>query len=321
MRIALAVVATVAALCVGAPASAQEVGNWRFSDDSKPVKVVVVGGSVSAYPAGGFAQWLPGACDNIEVVNRGVAKLGAFELRQRFISQVLKNRRIDRKGKDGDLWLVFLGGLNSVGNPEGTNLEVGKTMKAAKEAGLSTMLVSINPWGAETDRRWKGVEGIAYWEHTQKTVDFGLGRLSPEQALGKKASELVDAATGKLVSGALPDVAIDLWDSPMRHKDAPLRDRAKLEREAKRSKWFKNRVAAAASPEAEAERLLTLAAELPRWFMKPEIKGFDAIHPNADGHKEIAKAMCKKAPAAWGCDCARFDRLAWDRRTNSPKML
>lgn len=315
----VAAMALLSVVAAGRPAHPQEVGNWRFRDETKPVKVVVVGGSVSAYPAGGFAQWLPGACDAIEVVNRGQAKLGAAELRQRFIGQVLKNRRVD---KNGDLWLVFLGGLNSVGNPELTNLEVGKTMRAAKAAGLSTMLVSINPWGAETDRRWKGLDGVLYWEHTQKTVDFSLGRLTPSQALGKRAPELADpAAPDRFLPGVLPDLAVDLWDSPMRHADAAPRPRERLEREARRSAWFKKRVSAAASPEAESERLLTLASELPRWFMRPELIGFDAIHPNAEGHKEIARAMCLKAPASWQCECARFDRLAWDRRTNSPKAL
>lgn len=294
---------------------AEDVGTWRFSSDDKPVKVVVVGGSVSAYPAGSFAQWLPAACDKIEVVNRGQAKLGAFELRQRFIAQVLKNRRVE---KNDSLWLVFLGGLNSVGNPEKTNLEVGKTMRAAKDAGLSTMLVSINPWGAETDRRWKGVDGIAYWEHTQKTVDFGNGRLTPDLALGPHKAELTDAQ-GAWLPGVMPDVAIDLWDSEMRHKDAPLRNTEKLAKEAKRSAWLKKRLAQAG--ETERERLMTLAAELPRWFMRSELMAFDAIHPNAEGHKIIAKAMCKKAPPSWACHCERLDNLAWDRRSNAPKAL
>lgn len=305
---------------LGAPASrAQEVGNWKFSDANKPIKVVVVGGSVSAYPAGSFSQWLPSACDKIEVVNRGQAKLGAFELRQRFIAQVLKNRRVE---KNADLWLVFLGGLNSVGDPDKTNLEVGKTMRTAKEAGLSTMLVSINPWGAETDRRWKGVDGVAYWEHTQKTVDFGMRRLTPQEALGRHSAELSEGPDGKSwVAGALPDIAIDLWDSAMRHRDAAPRDMAKLEREAKRSTWLKKRLMTAKDPDAERARILALAAELPRWFMRPELMAFDAIHPNADGHKIIAQAICNKAPASWGCQCERLDSLAWDRRSNAPKAL
>jgi hypothetical protein len=309
--------ALVGTLLFAASARAEEVGSWRFSDDQRPTKVVVVGGSVSAYPAGSFAQWLPSACDKIEVVNRGQAKLGAFELRQRFISQVLKNRRVE---KDHNLWLVFLGGLNSVGNPDKTNLEVGKTMKAAKEAGLSTMLVSINPWGAETDRRWKGLEGIAYWEHTQRTVDFGARRLTPDAALGRHKAELVDAE-GKWLPGVMPDVSIDVWDSRLRHIDAPLRDTTRLEKEAKRSAWLKKRLASATDPEAEKARLIAQASELPRWFMRPELMAFDAIHPNAEGHKLIARAICAKAPSSWGCHCERLDALAWDRRLNAPKAL
>ena len=142
-------VAVVVALCLTSPAWAQEEpGSWRFSDDSKPVKVFVLGGSVAAYPAGSFSQWLPEVCSNIEVVNRAKAKLGAFDLRQRFIAQVLKNRRLDDATKR-KTWLVFLGGLNSVGSPETTNLEVSKTLKLAKDAGTRFELVD-----RRTGNRW-----------------------------------------------------------------------------------------------------------------------------------------------------------------------
>lgn len=310
-----------AALGLSGSARAEEPGTWRFEDPTRPVKVVVIGGSVAAYPAGGFSQWLPEVCSQVEVVNRAKAKLGAFELRQRFIAQVLKNRRLELDAL-GESWLVFLGGLNSVGSPDKTNLEVAKTLALAKGAGMKTMGVSINPWGAETDRRWQGVDGIAYFEHTQHTVDFLLGRLTPAEAFGPAHAKTLADPT-RFAPGELPDVAVDLWDSRMRHEDAPLRDPAGLARAARTSSLVKRRLAAL--PEADRaaalEALIAQAAALPRWFMKPELIGFDAIHPNALGHREIARAICDKAPASWGCGCDRLDRLAWDRRTNKPKVL
>ena len=317
-RLAVALALTLA---ISAGARAEEPGSWRFDDDTRPVKVLVLGGSVSAYPAGSYSQWLPEVCSNIEVENRAKAKLGAYELRQRFIAQVLENRRLNLASL-GETWLVFNGGLNSVGSPETTNLEVAKTLRLAKEAGMKTMGVSINPWGAETDRRWQGVEGIAYFEHTQRTVDFLLGRLTPREAFGAAhVKTLKDGAA--FLPGELPEVAVDLWTSTLRHADAPLRDAGKLARSARGSAWLKKRLAAA--PEAERpallERLVAQAAALPRWFMKPELIGFDPIHPNALGHREIARAICAKAPPSWGCQCDRLEQLAWDRRSNKPRTL
>jgi len=311
----------VLALATSTPARAEEPGSWRFDDAARPVKVVVIGGSVAAYPAGGFSQWLPEVCPRIEVVNRAKAKLGAAELRQRFVAQVLKNRRLKLPELD-ESWLVFLGGLNSVGSPDKTNLEVARTLALAKGAGMMTMGVSINPWGAETDRRWQGVDGIAYFEHTQRTVDFLLGRLGPAEAFGAAHARTL-ADTTRFAPGELPDVAVDLWTSGLRHEDAPLRDPGKLARAARTSSFVKKRLASLPEDERPAalERLLEQAAALPRWFMKPELIGFDAIHPNALGHREIARAICAKAPPSWGCGCDRLEQLAWDRRTNKPKVL
>lgn len=307
---------------LGATAHAEEPGTWRFQDASKPTKLVVVGGSVAAYEAGSFGQWLSHVCAKVEVVNRAKAKLGAFELRQRFIAQVLKNRRVDPKAHE--TWLLFLGGLNSVGTPEKTNLEVGKALQAAKDAGLKTVGISINPWGAESDHRWQGVDGLAYFEHTQKTVDFLLGRLTPAEAFGKDASNFVDPrAPNSYQSGILPDIGVDVWDATLRDRDAKPRDRDKLLKTAKRSGWVKKRLALVPEAEraAKLQALVDQAAALPQWYMKPHFHAFDPIHPNGSGHKEIARAICAKAPASWGCDCKRFDALEWDRRTNAPKAL
>jgi hypothetical protein len=45
------------------------------------------------------------------------------------------------------------------------------------------------------------------------------------------------------------------------------------------------------------------AAEIPRWFLREELRSFDHIHPNAEGHRLIAEAACPRLPASWGCEC------------------
>lgn len=313
-----AVVVALAVLLAGvvatATVSAQPVGQWRFSDDAKPVKAVIIGGSVSAWPSGSYGDWIGGLCPNVEIVNRSEAKLGTQALRQRFEAEVVKNRRLkvaDRVGAGEEIWLIFMAGLNSIGSPEATNIEVVKTFALAHKHGISVMGLSPNPWGAESDRRWKGLDGVSYYEHTLKVVDFFMGRLGPIEALGRFAEgrQVFEAAEKA-------DIAVDLWDATLRDAEAPLRDREKLQKEAKRSPWLKARLKGLepAAAEAETTRLLDLAASLPRWYMKAAYLGFDAIHPNAEGHREIARAMCAVAPPSWGCNCSDTDRASWDRK-------
>ncbi len=315
-----AVAAAVMAVLVTA-AGAARAAPGPLGDPTRPVKVVVLGGSVSAYGQGGYAQWIPAVCAKVDLVNRAKEKLNAWELRERFKHEVMKDASLGLKARvrDGaEVWLVFLGGLNSVASPDGTNLDVAKTFKAARDAGLKTMGLTINPWGSEKDRRWQGPEGIAYRDYTQRTVDFVMGRLTPAQAFGK-------AAGGRTAyeAGELPDIAIDIWDSALRHRDAPLRERAKIARLAGRSKWVQARLATVPEAEREAalEALVTAAVALPRYFMRPDFVAFDPIHPNAEGHREIARLMCAKAPASWDCDCRRFERFAWDHRRGKLKTL
>ncbi|MCC6623841.1 MAG: hypothetical protein IT385_21460 [Deltaproteobacteria bacterium] len=305
------------AVVSGVSANAQEPrGNWGFAEADKPVKVIVLGGSVSAYGLGGYSQWLPSACARIEVKNIAKAKLGASALKDRFVAQVLKNKKVDPKA--AETWLLFLGGLNSIGMPEQTNVDVAATLRMAFEAGFRTMGITVNPWGSEGDHRWKGAGGLAYAEHTKKAVDFVMGRLTPEQAFGKAG----EGRTAYL-PGELPEIGVDLWDSPLRHKDAAPRAEKPTLHSVKTSAWVKQRLKDL-DGEAREQALasfVTAARELPRWFMRPELIGFDAIHPNAAGHKEIARQICLRAPASWGCSCDVFDGLAWDPRARKPVPL
>lgn len=309
-RLALAALATLALVV---PARS-EPGTWRFADDpSRPVKAIVIGGSVSAWPNGAFSDWLGGVCRNLEIENRGKAKLTAQALRARFDDEVVKNRRLkvaDRLARGQEVWLVFMAGLNSIGNPESTNVEVTKTFARAHAVGLKVMGLSPNPWGVETDRRWIGIDGLAYFRHTQRVVDHFLGRLDRVAALGKHAGDATAFTPAERA-----DVAVDLWDSTLRDRGAATRDAVRLARDAKRSSWLKAQLKGLDPATAEARRteLLAQASTLPTWFMPKRFHSFDAIHPNTEGHREIARAICAKAPASWGCDCALLDGARWEQ--------
>lgn len=315
---ALACGALTAAFAVVTPASAQDdvsevelpepVGTWRFREEDRPVKVVVIGGSVSAWPKGGFGEFVEAACPRVEVVNRGKARLGALQLKKRFQKQVLQNRRVDPKSYES-MWMIFNGGLNSVGMPERTNGWVADVLKAAKEAGIGTIALSIGPWGDDSDRRWRGAGGLHYQDVTRLTVDYLMGRLSPEEAFGPEAAGRTEYAAGER-----PDVAVDLYDSELRDKGAALRDEERTRRQVSLERSVKAELAAIPDEAARASRLDALvkqAQELPRWYLRSELRAFDHIHPNLDGHRVIAEAMCPKLPAAWGCQCSALPNIAW----------
>ena len=42
------------------------------------------------------------------------------------------------------------------------------------------------------------------------------------------------------------------------------------------------------------------------YIKKKELRAFDHIHPNAEGHLLLAKTICPKAPESWGCDCTKL---------------
>lgn len=315
LRIAIACVLALATSLGGVVGvRADPPGRWRFSDETRPVKAVVIGGSVSAWPTGSFSDWIPAMCPKVEIVNRGKAKLGTQALRGRYRDEVTKNRVLrvaERTGAGEEIWLVFMAGLNSIGNPEATNIEVTKSFAAAHDDGLRVMGLTPNPWGAEYDRRWKGHDGLLYFEHTQKVVDHFFGRLDVETALGRYA----DGRT-ELIPAERADVTVDLWTGSLRDAEASVRDADKLARDVRRSSVVRARTKELPEGEKEAAvaALTARASELPRWYMQDRFKSFDAIHPNADGHREIARAICAAAPPSWGCDCASIDRGVWDRK-------
>jgi hypothetical protein len=304
-------VAVVALLACSFHAQAEEQrpGRWRFKRADRPVKAVIVGGSVSAWPRGGYGQFLQAGCARVEIVNRGKARLGAKALRQRVKMQVLRNRRIDLSAHEST-WLIFHGGLNSIGTPRSTNRNVARALKSAHDKGFKTVGLTVGPWGSEGDKRWRRAGGLRYRTWSQHSVDFLLGRLTPGQAFGPSRTD------AEFAEGELPDIAVDLYDSSLRDAQAPLRDAARLERFVTIDDWVKRELKGITG-DARAERIAAFtqeARELPRWFMKRDLHAFDHVHPGMQGHRLIAKTICPKMPESWGCDCEMLDGLVWDRK-------
>ncbi len=101
-------------------------------------------------------------------------------------------------------------------------------------------------------------------------------------------------------------MAVDLYDSALRAKDAAPRDAARLG-----ALWDRTKALKKAHPDREAA--VAAAAALPAWFLRQELRSFDHIHPNGVGHKLMAELVCPSLPASWGCDCPAVSRLTWDR--------
>ncbi len=290
----------------------ETVGTWSFKASDRPVKAIVLGGSVTAWPKGNFGQFLEGACKRVEVVNRGKARIGAVQLKERFVKQVLRNRRVDPKAHE-ETWLLFQGGLNSIGTPEKTNKYVADIFRLAYEHGIKTVGITLGPWGAEKDKkRWAGARGLQYLSYMRLAVDFVMGRLTPAEALGDLAKGRDSA---EWLPGELPTIGVDLYASELRDKDAPLRDGERLMRQVQLDAFAKRKLAEVAEGERESllAQLVEQAREIPRYFMRKELHAFDHIHPNMEGHRVMAKAICPKLPASWGCECAAIDRLQWGK--------
>lgn len=276
---------------------------WRFRNPEKPVKVVVLAGSIGAFPKS-YAGALAEMCTDIEVRNISKTGLGAWPLKQHFKTEVLENRHIDLDDPRYEHWLVYGGGINSIGNPEATNHHIKSTFVLAHKAGMKVVGLTITPWGDERDARFRGLEGLKYRRASRLVADFVMGRLSPLRALGSYVAKR-PGKEGAWVPLEVADVSVDLYDSPLRHRDAPTRERdATRKLVAESGAWQRQH---AALDEAERERALeadvTVLTELPRWYLRPELRSFDHVHPNAEGHRLIAVTACPKLPASWGCRC------------------
>jgi hypothetical protein len=271
------------------------------------VKVVVLAGSIGAFPKQPYAKEIARLCKNVEVHNLSKVGEGAWGLKRRFRDQVVENGYV--RPRDAEHWLVYGGGLNSVATPHSTNKHMRDLFVMAHGHGFKVLALSLTPWGDGADKRWRGRKGLEYKRVTQAVVDYTMGRVTPEQALGNYARKRPGGAAAPWEPRELPDVAVDLYDSPMRDRDAAALDLEVVRTALLRDKQWRQASAKLddATKSAKLELDAKAAAELPKWFMREELRSFDHIHPNADGHRLMAAIACPSFPASWGCACEPLD--------------
>jgi hypothetical protein len=269
----------------------------------------VLAGSIGACPKQPYAKEIARLCKNVEVHNLSKVGEGAFGLKRRFRQMVLDNPHLRLRDESVEHWLVYGGGLNSVGTPFSTNKHMRDLFVLAHDRGFKVVALSLTPWGDADDKRWRGRKGLEYKRVTQAVVDFTMGRTTPEQALGSYARKRPGGLAGPWEPRELPDVAVDLYDSPLRDREAAPFDVEETRKLLARDKAWKaahaglDEAARAAKLEADAKA----ATELPKWFMRKELRSFDHTHPNADGHRIMAAVACPSLPASWGCSCEPVD--------------
>lgn len=279
---------------------------WRWRDEQRPVKVVLLAGSIGAYRSHPYSEQLAGMCANIEVRNISQTGLGAWALRKHFEQQVLDNTRLRWNVEGEEYWLIFGGGLNSVGNPKGNAYHMVRLFELAHRRGMKVVGLTIGPWGDDSDKRWRGISGLRSKRNTLHSVDFVLGTLSPREAMGSYAEKRRRDADSAWDPSEQADIAVNLYDSALRDRTAEPRDLEQMRtllqgsRDWQRAHADLDELQRQTKLEADAHE----AATLPQWFLRPELRSFDHIHPNADGHRIIAETICPQMPASWGCTCS-----------------
>jgi hypothetical protein len=277
----------------------------RFRDAERPVKVIVLHGSVGAWQQKPYHQRLQGVCKNVEIQNLSKSGLGAWAIKQRFKELVVRNPSFDpKKSPDQEFWLLVGAGLNSVTAWQKTNAHLRALVLLAHDKGLKVMGLTPTPWGTDKEDKFQGLDGLTRRKATQRVADWVLGKLSPADALGSYVGERADATAG-WDPVELPDVGVDVYDSPLRDDDAAPRDQAAIRAALEKSGSWKRAHADLSNAEREValDSDAKMGAEVPQYFMKPELRAFDHIHPNAEGHRILAKTICPEAPASWGCNC------------------
>lgn len=291
-----------------APAAAAEAPAppvWRFKYPDRKVKVVVLAGSIGAWPKQPYAKEIARLCKNVEVHNLSQVGQGAWALKQRFKQQVLENRRLSLRDSDYEHWLVYGGGLNSVGNPKSTSKQMRDLFVLAHTHGMKVVALSVTPWGSQHDKRWRASKGLKHRSDTQHVVDYTLGRLTPEQAFGSYGHKRPGGLAAPWDPLEQPDVAVDLYDSALRDRAATPLDVEEMKTALRRDSAWRQAHAKLeeAARDARLDADARTSSELVQWFLKPELRSFDHTHPNTDGHRIIAATMCPKLPASWGCEC------------------
>jgi len=237
VRVLTVAMALLMAMPVFADDDPEPIGRWRYRKADRKVKVVVIGGSIAAWGKGSFSHFLAHVCRNTEVKNLAKTGYGAFALKRRFRQKFLRNWNVKLKNPDFEYWLLYSGGLNSIYTPEMTIKHTVQTFVKAHKRGVRVVALTLTPWGSEKDKRWRGWSGVDYGDKTRKAVDYIMGRLARNTALGRYAPDERDVAAWK--PGELPTIGIDVYDSALRHKEAPLRETQRLVRKYSRSSKLK----------------------------------------------------------------------------------
>ncbi len=271
-----------------------------FQSD-RPIKAVVLGGSVSEYYAGNYGQFLQHSCKNLEVVNRAKAKKGVPALVKRLKKEVLGDRKLMARTSDGKRWLIFQGGLNSVFSPEMANYHLARLFQQAHDGGFEIMALTLVPWGSDRDSRFRSFDGVRTIRRTRLINDFILRRLSPQRALGRRARN----HPHEWMKGELPDISVDVFNGELRDSGVALRNEAALRRAFRHSRYRRKK--------ARKDKIIAEARAVPRQFMKKKYWAFNHYHPNTAGHRHMALAACAQAPADWGCDCRRIAKAVFHK--------
>lgn len=305
---ATALLVGVVAVAPAQPGYVSDDPEWRFRQHGRRAKVALIAGSIGAFRDQPYGRLLHEWCEGADIHNLSQVGQGAPALYTRFRTEIIDNPWVPVGSRDLEVWLLFGGGLNSVGAPERTNRAIRRMFQLAYRRRVGVVGLTLTPWGsAEDDGRWRGARGLHMLRSTRNVVAYVLGRATPSQALGTYARERrgVDHPEAPWREDERPNIAIDLYDSPLRHRDAepwPIESvREQLENDAA---W--KRQVVGLSEEARRARLERDARELaeaPRWFLHPEYRGFDHIHPNRAGHYVMAATMCPELPASWRCRC------------------
>lgn len=281
-----------------AVAWAGETTGWRTQ---RPIKAVVLGGSISMYYAGNFGQFLHYGCRDLEVINRGQVGAGARKILGNLREQVVAEKGFSVLPGKG--WVIVQGGLNSVWAPQSTSWWLSRIFVEAHDAGFQVAALSLSPWGSDDDPRFDGWKGLRLHVATEHVVDFVLGRLKPAEALGRRAGQRT-GASDTWESNELPDLAVDLWRSPLKAGNA-----AKL-REAGPLDASYGSGPGAHHPD-ERKAWIDRARATPRQYLAKTYHDFDHIHPNTAGHRLIAALLCQQAPKEWRCDCDAIRHAQW----------
>jgi len=296
MPLRLRSIAAIAATLWCAEAGAAPAFRTRRAE-----RAVVVGGSISTFYGGNFGQFLQFGCKDLEVINRGEVGAGAAKIHQTVRDDLLADDGL--LAGDGDhRWLIVQGGLNSVWMPEATSWWLSRTFAAAHAAGVKVVALSLTPWGSDDDPRFAGYKALRLHRATAHIVEFVMGRLTPQAALGARNARR--SPPDRWSDAERPDVAVDLWNSDLREGDrAALRNRAPLAASFDRSPYRKRK--------EERDALVAAAAAVPRQYLARRYWSFDHTHPSSAGHRLMAALVCQQAPVAWGCDCDAIRRAVW----------